>query len=67
MVQVLKSTKSFELFGGLNPGTVRVSTKNSKAQVMLARCAVFSPAKITYSPPPESSHSEPHKAEPHSY
>lgn len=44
MVQVLKSTKGFELFGGLNPGTVKVSTDNSKSEVMLRRCAVFSPA-----------------------
>jgi hypothetical protein len=32
MAQVLKSTKYFELFGGLNPDTVRVSTDYSKAQ-----------------------------------
>jgi len=31
MAQVVKSTNDFELFGGLNPGTVRVSTENSKA------------------------------------
>jgi hypothetical protein len=35
MAQVLKSTKDFESFGGLNPGTVRVSTENSKAAVIL--------------------------------
>ena len=44
MVQVAKSTQDFELFGGLNPGTVRVSTENSKAAVILARCAVCGPA-----------------------
>jgi hypothetical protein len=31
MVQMLKSTNDFEIVGGLNPGTVRVSTANSKA------------------------------------
>ncbi len=44
MAQVAKSTQDFELFGGLNPGTVRVSTENSKDKVILARCAVFEPA-----------------------
>jgi hypothetical protein len=34
MVQILKSAKDFEFFGGLNPGTVRVSTANSKATVI---------------------------------
>jgi hypothetical protein len=34
----------FELFGGLNPGTARVSTKNSKDIVILDRCAIFRPA-----------------------
>ncbi len=48
MVQVAKSTKDFELFGGLNPGTVRVSTENSKAEVILARCAVFGPATAEF-------------------
>ncbi len=31
MVQILESTKDFDICGGLNPGTVRVSTANSKA------------------------------------
>ncbi len=48
MVQVAKSTKDFELFGGLNPGTVMVSTGNSKAAVILARCAVFGPATAEF-------------------
>ncbi len=48
MVQVAKSTKDFELFGGLNPGTVRVSTEISKAAVILARCAVFGPATAEF-------------------
>ncbi len=48
MVQVAKSTKDFELFGGLNPGTVRVITENSKAAVILARCAVFGPAAAEF-------------------
>ncbi|MEN9846607.1 MAG: hypothetical protein RIS36_1754 [Pseudomonadota bacterium] len=44
MVQVAKSTKYFELFGRRNPGTVRVSTENSKNKVVLIRCAIFRPA-----------------------
>jgi hypothetical protein len=31
MVQILESTKDFDICGGLNPGIVRVSTANSKA------------------------------------
>ncbi len=41
---VLKSTKNFELVRGLNPGTVRVSTANTKDEVILGSCAVFRPA-----------------------
>jgi hypothetical protein len=48
MVQVLKSTKYFELFGGLNPGTVRVSTENSKDEVILGRCAIYRPATALF-------------------
>ncbi len=48
MAQVLKSTKDFELFGGLNPGTVRVSTENSKYKVILVICAVFGPATAEF-------------------
>ncbi len=44
MMRVLKSTKDFERFGGLNPVTIRVSTENSKADLILGRCAVFIPA-----------------------
>jgi hypothetical protein len=44
MVQILESTKDFDICGGLNPGTVRVSTANSKATVISSRCAVFRPA-----------------------
>ncbi len=44
MAQVLKSTKYFELFGSLNPGTVRVSTENSKDEVILGRCAIYGSA-----------------------
>ncbi len=47
-MQVVKSTKDFELFGGLNPGTVRVSIENSKAAVILARCAVIEPATAEF-------------------
>gem|GEM_PF-1148954 len=48
MVQMAKSTKYFELFGGLNPGTVRVSTENSKDEVILVRCAIFRPATAEF-------------------
>ncbi len=45
MVQVAKSIKAFELFGGLNPGAGTVqASKNSKAAVILSRCAVLGPA-----------------------
>ena len=47
-VQVAKSTKYFELFGGLNPGTVRVSTENSKDKVILVICAIFGPATAEF-------------------
>ncbi len=32
MVQVIKRTMDVELFGGLNPGTVRVSTEKFKSR-----------------------------------
>ncbi len=48
MAQLLKSTKYFELFGSLNPGTVRVSTENSKDEVILGRCAIYSPATALF-------------------
>ncbi len=48
MVQVVKRTMNFELFGGAIPGTVRVSTENSRAAVILARCAVFGPATALF-------------------
>ncbi len=48
MVQMAKSTKYFELFGGLNLGTVRVSTENSKDKVILIRCAIFRPASAEF-------------------
>ncbi len=53
-MQMLKSTRYFELFLRRNPGTVRVSTENSKDKVILARCAVFGPATAEFrliSPP----------------
>jgi hypothetical protein len=31
MVQILESTKDFDICGGLNPGTVSVSTEDSKS------------------------------------
>lgn len=48
MVQVAKSTNEFELFERRNPGTVRLSTENSKAPVILVRCAVFGPATAEF-------------------
>ncbi len=48
MVQMAKSTKYFEPFGGLNLGTVRVSTENSKDKVILVRCAIFRPATAEF-------------------
>jgi hypothetical protein len=39
-----KSTKCFELFEWRNLGTVRVSTENSKDEVILSRCAISRPA-----------------------
>ncbi len=48
MVQVAKSTKDFELFGGLNPGTVRVSTEKAKDRVILVRCAIIRPAAAEF-------------------
>jgi hypothetical protein len=44
MMQMRKSAKDFEPFGGLTPDTVRVSTENSKADVILCCCAIFTPA-----------------------
>jgi hypothetical protein len=41
MVQILKSTKDFDICVSLNPSTVRVSTENSKASVILGSCAIF--------------------------
>jgi hypothetical protein len=35
--QLLEKTKDFELFGDLNPGTVRMRTENSKDEVILGR------------------------------
>ncbi len=43
-----KGTKYFELIGGLNSGTVRVSTDNSKDKVILGRCAVSRPATALF-------------------
>jgi hypothetical protein len=49
----------FELFGSLNPGTVRVSTENSKAEVILERYAIFRPATALFR---IMSHDEPQAA-----
>ena len=48
MAQILESTKDFDICGGLNPGTVRVSTANSKAAVISSRCAIFRPATAEF-------------------
>ncbi len=47
-MQMAKSTKYFELFLRRNPGTVRVSTENSKDKVILVRCAIFRPATAEF-------------------
>ena len=47
MVQLVKSTKDFDI-SARNPGTVRVSTGNSKAAVILAGCAVLGPATAVF-------------------
>jgi hypothetical protein len=43
MVQMLTSTKDFELVGSSNPGTFMMSTDNSRDEVVLDRYAVFRP------------------------
>ena len=48
MMHLAKSTKDFELFERRNPGTVRVSTENSKDKVILVRCAIFRPATAEF-------------------
>ncbi len=48
MVQVAKSTEDFDFFLRRNPGTLRVSTENSKDAVIFARCAVFGPATAEF-------------------
>jgi hypothetical protein len=48
MVQMYKSTKHFELFGDLNPGTVRMNTENSKAEVIVRTCTIFRPATALF-------------------
>lgn len=40
--------KACKLIGGLNPGTVRVSTDNSKDAVILSRCAITKPATALF-------------------
>ena len=32
----------------MNPGTVRVSTENSKDEVILGRCAIYRPATAVF-------------------
>ncbi len=48
MVQMAKSAKYFELFLRRSPGTVRVSTENSKDKVILVRCSIFRPATAEF-------------------
>ncbi len=48
MVQLAKSIKYFELFGGATSGTVRVSTENSKYKVILGSCAILRPASTEF-------------------
>jgi hypothetical protein len=48
MMQILECTKNFDICGGVTPSTVRVSIENSKATVILSRCAIFSPATAEF-------------------
>ncbi len=48
MVQMAKSSMYFEFFRGLNPGTVRGSTENSKDKVILVICTIFRPATAEF-------------------
>ncbi len=48
MVQVAKSTKHLELLLRRNPGTVRLSTENSRAAVILVICAILRPATAEF-------------------
>lgn len=48
MARMVKRTMDFELFGSLNPGTVRANTENSKAEVILTRCAILGPATALF-------------------
>ncbi len=48
MVWMAKSTKNFEFFWGLNPGTVRVSTDNSKDNVNLVMRAISRPTNASF-------------------
>ncbi len=43
MVQILESTKDFDICGGLNPVTVRVSTANHRKLKSLKRFRVAAP------------------------
>jgi hypothetical protein len=47
MAELVKSTRILK-FSARNPGTVRVSTENSKAAVILDRCAVLGPATAVF-------------------
>ncbi len=47
MVQLAKAQRILK-FSARNPGTVRVSTENSKAEVILARCAILGPATAIF-------------------
>jgi hypothetical protein len=48
MVQVLKSARDFELFGGTALAPSGRALKNSKAKAILGRCAIFNPATAVF-------------------
>ena len=48
MAYMAKNTEDFEIFRRRTPGTVRVSTESSKADVILDRNPVFGPATAEF-------------------
>jgi hypothetical protein len=54
MVQLRRSTRYFELFGGLNPGTTRLRPRRElghrkfKRRGDLGRCSIFRPATAVF-------------------
>jgi hypothetical protein len=48
MVQVLKSARDFELFGGTALAPSGRALKNSEAKAIFDRCAIFNPATAVF-------------------